>query len=398
MSRWVLLILLWVGLCTHTQATLTLDAALEQTLANNYAIQIAHTQAARAQTQTGLSQANLLPTITVRQTETHQPAITPGISTQTNQTTQTTGTIQQTLFAGLTGITQWRKNKSLADLTQLQAEQVLETTLYTTTLAFYDLVETQYRLAVAESVVALSEDRLNRVRIRADLGGESQLAVLNATVDLNTDKTEFQNALAARKSAEIQLNQQLNQALDTPLTAELPAPLSVPTSGIRQNRAIRIAEQSHRLSQLDKQLVLGALFPSVTVRHTMQDTREPINTLEAQLSFTGWRHKQVWDAAKLTHAETNLNRARVRQLVQAQWAQALVDYDRTRTLQAHELETVRVAKRNFDRTQALFHAGQVSALVFRDAQLKYTQSQYRAHQAQIQLGKAIARVHQLAGG
>jgi|GEM_PF-4189835 len=395
MSRWIFLVSLWVGLCTHTQATLTLDAALEQTLANNYAIKIAHTQAARAQTQTSLSQANLLPTITVRQTETNQPARTPGINTQTKQTT---GTIQQTLFAGLTGITQWRKNKSLADLTQLQAEQVLETTLYTTTLAFYDLVETQYRLAVAESVVALSEDRLNRVRIRAGLGGESQLAVLNATVDLNTDKTEFQNALAARKSAEIQLNQQLNQALDTPLTAELPAPLSVPTSGIRQNRAIRIAEQSHRLSQLDKQLVLGAIFPSVTVRHTMQDTREPINTLEAQWSFTGWRHKQAWDAATLTHAETNLNRARVRQLVQAQWAQALVDYDRTRTLEAHELETVRVAKRNFDRTQALFHAGQVSALVFRDAQLKYTQSQYRAHQAQIQLGKAIARVHQLAGG
>lgn len=395
MSRWVLLILLWVGLCTHMQAALTLDAALQHTLANNYAIQIAHTQAARAQTQTSLSQANLLPTITVRQTETHQPARTPGINTQTKQTT---GTIQQTLFAGLTGITQWRKNKSLADLTQLQAEQVLETTLYTTTLAFYDLVEAQYRLAVAESVVALSEDRLNRVRIRADLGGESQLAVLNATVDLNTDKTEYQNALAARKAAEIQLNQQLNQALDTPLTAELPPPLSVPTSGIRQNRAIRIAEQSHRLSQLDQQLVLGALFPSITVRHTMQDTREPINTLEAQLSFTGWRHQQVWDAAKLAHAETNLNRARVRQLVQAQWAQALVEYDRTRTLQAHELETVRVAKRNFDRTQALFHAGQVSALVFRDAQLKYTQSQYRAHQAQIQLGKAIARVHQLAGG
>jgi len=317
MSRWIFLVSLWVGLCTHTQATLTLDAALEQTLANNYAIQIAHTQAARAQTQTSLSQANLLPTITVRQTETNQPARTPGINTQTKQTT---GTIQQTLFAGLTGITQWRKNKSLADLTQLQAEQVLETTLYTTTLAFYDLVETQYRLAVAESVVALSEDRLNRVRIRAGLGGESQLAVLNATVDLNTDKTEFQNALAARKSAEIQLNQQLNQALDTPLTAELPAPLSVPTSGIRQNRAIRIAEQSHRLSQLDKQLVLGAIFPSVTVRHTMQDTREPINTLEAQWSFTGWRHKQAWDAATLTHAETNLNRARVRQLVQAQWA------------------------------------------------------------------------------
>ena len=395
MSRWIPLISLVVGLCTHTQATLTLDAALEHTLANNYAIQIAHTQAARAQTQTGLSQANLLPTITVRQTETHQSARTPGINTQTNQTT---GTIQQTLFAGLTGITQWRKNKSLADLTQQQAEQVLETTLYTTTLAFYDLVEAQYRLAVAESVVALSEDRLNRVRIRADLGGESQLAVLNATVDLNTDKTEYQNALAARKVAKIQLNQQLNQALDTPLTAELPPPLSVPTSGIRQNRAIRIAEQSHRLSQLDQQLVLGAIFPSVTVRHTMQDTREPINTLEAQLSFTGWRHKQAWDAATLTHAETNLNRARVRQLVQAQWAQALVDYDRTRTLQAHELETVRVAKRNFDRTQALFHAGQVSALVFRDAQLKYTQSQYRAHQAQIQLGKAIARVHQLAGG
>lgn len=395
MSRWIPLISLVVGLCTHTQATLTLDAALEHTLANNYAIQIAHTQAARAQTQTGLSQANLLPTITVRQTETHQSARTPGINTQTNQTT---GTIQQTLFAGLTGITQWRKNKSLADLTQQQAEQVLETTLYTTTLAFYDLVEAQYRLAVAESVVALSEDRLNRVRIRADLGGESQLAVLNATVDLNTDKTEYQNALAARKAAEIQLNQQLNQALDTPLTAELPPPLSVPTSGIRQNRAIRIAEQSHRLSQLDQQLVLGAIFPSVTVRHTMQDTREPINTLEAQLSFTGWRHKQAWDAATLTHAETHLNRARVRQLVQAQWAQALVDYDRTRTLQAHELETVRVAKRNFDRTQALFHAGQVSALVFRDAQLKYTQSQYRAHQAQIQLGKAIARVHQLAGG
>ncbi|MBD98016.1 hypothetical protein CL648_04365 [bacterium] len=395
MSRWIPLISLVVGLCTHTQATLTLDAALEHTLANNYAIQIAHTQAARAQTQTGLSQANLLPTITVRQTETHQSARTPGINTQTNQTT---GTIQQTLFAGLTGITQWRKNKSLADLTQQQAEQVLETTLYTTTLAFYDLVEAQYRLAVAESVVALSEDRLNRVRIRADLGGESQLAVLNATVDLNTDKTEYQNALAARKAAEIQLNQQLNQALDTPLTAELPPTLSVPTSGIRQNRAIRIAEQSHRLSQLDQQLVLGAIFPSVTVRHTMQDTREPINTLEAQWSFTGWRHKQAWDAATLTHAETNLNRARVRQLVQAQWAQALVDYDRTRTLQAHELETVRVAKRNFDRTQALFHAGQVSALVFRDAQLKYTQSQYRAHQAQIQLGKAIARVHQLAGG
>lgn len=398
MSRWVLLILLWVGLCTHTQAALTLDAALQHTLANNYAIQIAHTQTARAQTQTSLSQANLLPTITVRQTKTDQPARTPGINTQTNQTTQTTGTIQQTLFAGLTGITQWRKNKSLADLTQLQAEQVLETTLYTTTLAFYDLVEAQYRLAVAESVVALSEDRLNRVRIRADLGGESQLAVLNATVDLNTDKTEYQNALAARKAAEIQLNQQLNQALDTPLTAELPPNLSVPTSGIRQNRAIRIAEQSHRLSRLDQQLVLGAIFPSVTVRHTMQDAREPINTLEAQWSFTGWRHKQAWDTATLTHAETNLNRARVRQLVQAQWAQALVDYDRTRTLQAHELDTVRVAKRNFERTQALFHAGQVSALVFRDAQLKYTQSQYRAHQAQIQLGKAIARVHQLVGG
>lgn len=394
MIRSILIITGLAGLCAYsTHAALTLEAALEKTLANNYAIHIANTQTAQANTQTSLSQANLLPTITVRKTDTNQPGMTPGINTKT----QTTGTIQQTLFSGLTGITRWRKNKSLAHLSQLQAEQVLETTLYTATLAFYDLVDAHYRLAIAEAVVDLSNDRLNRVRIRADLGGESQLAVLNATVDLNTDKTNYQHALAALKTAQIQLNQHLNQPPDTPIVALLPEPQPLPPQSIHQNRAIRIAEQSHHLSKLDKQLVLGALFPSITISHTMRESTTPANTLEARLSITGFANQDALAAAALAHTETNLTRAQIRQLVQSQLAQAMVDYDRYRTLQDHEAETVRVAKRNFDRTQALFHTGQVSALVFRDAQLKYTQSQYRAHQAQINLGKTIARVHQLVG-
>src|SRR5690606_31440867 len=90
--------------------------------------------------------------------------------------------------------------------------QVLET--------YYSLVQQKQLLQAIDSAIVISTQRYELANNRYKIGKSSKLEVLNAQVDLNTDKTSFLNQKQQYQNTKIYLNELLARDVNTEFVVE----------------------------------------------------------------------------------------------------------------------------------------------------------------------------------
>ena len=185
------------------QDVLNLEQAIANTLKNNFDIKLAENNQEIAKNNTAVLNAGFLPTLSVGANGNYSIRDTKvelndgrkaGITDVNGVTYQTSVNLNYLIFDGLGRYYNLQKFKEQHQLSQLQAQFVIENTLLQMTQQFYKVCQQYQTIENLEKTLSISKDRLKKEQYDFDFGQNSKLDVLNASVDFNIDSINLLQA------------------------------------------------------------------------------------------------------------------------------------------------------------------------------------------------------------
>ena len=211
-----LILLLFFVAKTNAQEILTIEDAVKIALENNYEIKIASNNLLIDKTNVSSGNAGMLPKATA--TITDNNAIQNISQTRSDGTVTTLDNAKNnslnygvgldwTIFDGFKMFAKLDQLKELQKLGEAQLKLTIITKTSDVNATYFDLVQQQQQLSALDSTIVISNQRLTLAQNRFTIGKASKLEVLNAQVDLNTDRVTILRQKELYANTKILLNQ-----------------------------------------------------------------------------------------------------------------------------------------------------------------------------------------------
>ncbi len=423
---WVLLIVLpsWL----HGQAILTLEEALAEALRQNYDILIAENNAEIADNNVTLGAAGFLPRITANAgdsrsvVDSKQSFLSGNVIDRKGAESKSKNaavTLNWTLFDGFEMFISHAKLRELRQLGDLQLKARIESTVEQVAKAYYDVVQQKARLNSLRDVERLSEERYKIVESQYGFGSSSKLDLLNALVDLNTDRSAVLRQEVVLTNAKTTLNQLLSrqpsldfETADSIAVRDDLQPDELFERARENNTEVRAALRNRRLAALDVRSLWSERLPVISATASYSVTRSQsqsgfINRNETEgLNYGLTLSYPLFDGFNLYRRQQNAELARRNSDLVLQKTLAQVESEMTRAFQRYQnaLMQVRLEKENeraaFEHMNIAFgryKVGTLTALEWREAQLKHLQAMDRLIAARYQAKTAEIDLLRLSG-
>lgn len=261
------------------QEPLTLLEAVKRGLQNNFDARIQQLEVDQAKRLNSWGQAGRLPTVNLTANQNNsvierKPA-NPFAVAGRNISNGAPGQldIQWTLFNGFAVRLNKERLETLEQQTEGNAQFILENTVQTIILAYYNVLLEQERLKVRKQGLQFSKQLYEYVQLRKKLGGAITLDVLQQQNNFLTDSANFLRQELALRSAERNLNELLNEDLnksfqfidkleysDESLDFE-----SMRASLTRSNASLRNQFTFQELQRISRQSLQSSMYPSLTL-------------------------------------------------------------------------------------------------------------------------------------
>ena len=427
MKRLIILAAVAMTSAVHPQTEMSAEDAIAIGLDNNYSIRIARNDARIAVNNAGLGTANFLPTLDAAggySLATSEQTTNSPFSFGDTDSEALNGQValNWTLFDGFRMFAEKGRLNALARLGEAQARSAIESAVVGILSDYFNLVRQELLLDVAREARAISETRLNKERVRNDLGGASSTDLLNAQVAFNTDQAAVLDQELQVLVARNALNRALGRAPDAPLevrreiaVGEIGQPVDsliavarVRNSDLEAAReslaAARRSVTASRSAFLPR-LALGASY-AYTDRTQESNTRGDITTESTDRSvglnlsinlFNGFRNRIEWQNARIAVRSRELALADGENRVEGLVRETFDTYRKRLELVQLEEENVAAARRNLELQQDRYDIGAASSLDFRDAQVNYNRSRISRISARYQARIAQLQLEQLTG-
>ncbi|MDP6921969.1 MAG: TolC family protein [Lutibacter sp.] len=431
-TKYTLMILLVSVLSTAwTQETdrLSKRAAAAYALEHNYGIKMARNTTEIAKNNASIFNSGYLPTISGTTGATYsnsdqENTLQNGTVNTSNQAVseayQGSLSLQYTLFDGFGRKYQYRKLKETYQLSELEAQTVIENVLLQVFAAYYEVARLTEATQNIAASTEISAKRLKRVEYGYAYGQYTRLDVLNATVDLNTDNINLANTTSLLTQAKHQLNLLLGREVSTAFRVEtqvdLPFSFDLVTlleQANAHNVALQKVNQKNLLSALDIKISRSGYLPRVQLsssyqmNHTINDgsfnyadQRYKGFNGGVQLSwnlFDGGRSKTRIQNAKIYADNTAIEKEAQANELAKEVSDALTTYENALQVLSSQEKILEASTQNFQRTQEAFERGQVNSIAFRQAQLNLLEARSGLNTATFEAKNAELRLHQLTG-
>ena len=410
------------------QEILTLEQAISLSLAHNYDIRMAQTDAEIADNNVSLGNAGFLPLVTASGSDTRsvvdskQNYLSGNVIDRKGAESNSKSAsvvLNWTIFDGFNMFVNNARLRELRHLGDLELKKQIENTVEQVIKNYYDLVQQKDRLNSLRGALKLSEERYKIVKSQYGFGSLSKLDLLNARVDLNSDSSAVLLQEVTLLTAKTTLNQllarQSDLTFDTPDTIIVRDDLSlgsIQEGAKNANTDLMIAARSLHLARLDIHSVITERLPTV-------DFNAGYNINQSQ-SQSGFVNKN--DTRGLTYGLTlnyplfdgfNVNRRQ--QNAQLSWRNSQIEYDKvksqidadvTRAFQRYqnflmqnklEQQNTQAALEHQNIAFARYKVGTLTAIEWREAQLKYLDAVNRLIAAQYQAKLAETDLLKISG-
>ncbi len=216
----------WAG---KAQENLSLQAAIEEALKNNYSVRIAQNNIVIAQNEATIGNAGMLPSVAFGAGEsfsvnnTEQKLSTGNeINRKGAQSTNTTAgvSLNWTLFDGFRMFIAYERLRTMGVVGELQLRQQMEATVQSVVMAYMEIVRQQQLLNVVDTAISIYTERMNLSKNKWEIGSASKMEYLQSTVDLNEQKSARLNQLLALENARSQLNVVMGRKAETSFGVE----------------------------------------------------------------------------------------------------------------------------------------------------------------------------------
>lgn len=417
-----------LGFHTQAQDVLTIEDAVKIALENNYEIKIAKNDLRIDETNVSLGNAGMLPRATA--------SVTDNNSVQNLNQTRIDGTVNSlnnaknnslsygvlldwTIFDGLRMFARKEQLRELQKLGDAQLQLTILTKISDVNATYFNLVQQQQQLIALDSTMIISNQRLDLAKNRFSIGKASKLEVLNAQVDLNTDKVSLLRQKELYTNTKTALNEILarDSAIDFIVVAEIAIDnqLLLPelmNLADKQNPLLQAQIINKRVSELQLKQVKAGRYPTIrastgynfgqsqsSLGFITQSTSRGLNYgFNASLNlFDGLAQNRN---EKVATIQIETATAQIEQQNLALKSQLTTAYQTYLTnLELIELEEKNeaIAKQNLEITLDKFRIGTITTLEFRTAQLNFVNAKVRFSNAQYQAKLSEIALREIAG-
>ncbi len=408
---------------------LTLDRAIEIGLKNNYSIQIARNNADISANNKGMGTAGFLPTIDASSNyhlgSTDEES--NSVSSLLDYDTENKGadiSMNWTLFDGFKMFIDRNRYNDLAKLGEYQTHDIIENNVVAISRAYFDLVQQEQLLDVARETRDISQTRLEKERVRNELGGASSTDLLNAQVAFNSDQSRLIEQELQTEIAREELNLLLGRDPATLVTVSKEIKVLPLTSSYdelkakadQRNSGLLVAQQSRQVAEREVQSARAAFSPrlSLNANYGYSDrttsnspmliddltTEATDYTVGLQLTFNIFKGGR--DRIELTNARIEANNQRL--ALRDEENQLAGELQKTYRTFLKRLELVRLeeenvvaARQSLELQEDRYNTGASSSLDFRDAQVSLANAQTALITARFQARISNLELDQLTG-
>lgn len=410
------------------QEILTVEEAVQIALENNYQIKIAANELQIDEVSVSVGNAGMLPQVAL--------GLADNNSIQNLSQTRSDGTkverdnarnnslnygiaLDWTLFDGLKMFADYEQLKETQKLGEAQLKQVVLNKVGEVMITYFDLVQQKQQLSALDSTIIISEQRVDLAYNRFTIGKASKLEVLNAQVDLNTDKTLMQRQKELYVNTKVQLNEYLARDLkiDFEVVPEIFVDQALQLTELetlvgKENPSLQAEQINKKISELELKQTRALRYPTI-----FASTGYNFGRTESSLGFTTNSNSRGWNygfgASLNVFDGFNQNRnekiAKIQiensEVAIAQRTQELMSLLNT-TYQTYltnisliELEgkNEAIAQENMEITVEKYKIGIIPTIEFRTAQLNYINAKVRHSNAKFQAKLSEIILKQLAG-
>lgn len=412
----------------NAQELLTLKDAVQIALQNNYEIKIAQNDLKIDESNVAPGNAGMLPSATgsivknnniQNLSQTRADGTTNSLDNAKNNRLDYGVSLDWTIFDGLRMFAMRDQLRELQKLGENQLKLTIITKISDIQAAYFDLVQQQQQLSALDSTLVISNQRVNLAQNRFTIGKASKLEVLNAQVDINTDKVSLLRQKEMYANAKVLLNQILARDLTIDFKvaevftmekqldfAELKA------FAEKQNPQVESLIISKKVAELELKKIKSGRYPTVKVNtgynfsdtesslgFTTQSSARGLNYgFSASLNlFDGFAQKRNEKIASLQIDNSSIQIEQQSLALHAQLTTAYKTYVTNLELIELEEKNEAIAKQNLDITVDKFRIGTITTLEFRTAQLNYVNATVRYSNAQFQAKLSEIALRELAG-
>ena len=412
----------------NAQELLTVEEAIKIALENNYEIKISKNNSKIDQSNVSIGNAGILPALTANVVDTNslqnssQTLQNGNVNTLANAKNNRISygvNLDWTIFDGFRMFARLDQLKELQKLGEEQLKLIVTTRISDVISTYFDLVQQQQQLSALDTTIVISNQRLALAQNRFSIGKASKLEVLNAQVDLNTDKAAVLRQEELYINTKILLNQILARDLKTDykvventeinkqlLLSELTALAE------KQNPQLISQIINRKISELQLKQIKANRYPTVRLNSGYAF----INT-ESSLGFTSQTSARglSYGFTATLNLFDGFNQSRNEKIakIQIENSQLLIEQQKlnlnsqlTTSYQTYltnlelidlEEKNEGIAKQNLEITLEKFRIGTITTLEFRTAQLNYVNAKVRFSNAQYQAKLSEIALKELAG-
>lgn len=423
------ILLIFVSSIGFCQQVLEPEEAFRLALENNYGIKISYNDVEIAENNAGILNSGYLPTLTGNAGSTFNRDNTEAeFSDGTERILEgakssrynASATLNYTLFDGLGRLYNYKRLKELYNLSELEARETIENTIYNLFSIYYDVAELSENVTSLEQALEISKDRITRAEYQFDYGQATKLAVLNAQVDINNDSINLINSEQQLRNTKRDLNFVLGNVLEP--TFKVDTTVTFILQGEREALLDKVKTSNVLLQQVEKNILIneynikairGNLFPTIGAFGTYGWNKNNNNAasflavstntgLSGGLSlswdiFDGGTTITRINNAKITLDSQTLIKEELLISIERDFYNSWDDYINKLTIFQVQEDNILTARANFERTEEKFKLGQVSSIEFRQAQLNLISAELDRNQAKYDAKLAELRILQLSG-
>jgi len=407
---------------------LSLEDAVKIALENNYEIKIAKNDLKISQTNVSAGNAGMLPTAaaTISQnnnlqnlSQTRSDGTTTSLDNGKSNSLNYGVGLGWTIFDGFKMFAKKEQLEQLEKLGETQLKLTIITKISDVQAAYFDLVQQQQQLSALDTTIVISNQRVSLAKNRFTIGKASKLEVLNAQVDINTDKVALLRQQELYQNSKIALNQIL--ARDTQIDFRVDDHFEIENRldfaelkalAEKQNPQIESLIIARKVAELELKQIKGGRYPTIAVNtgynfarnesslgFTTQSSARGLNYgFSASLNlFDGFAQRRNEKIAGLQIDNASLQIEQQSLALESQLATAYQTYLTNLELIVLEETNEGIAKQNLDITLDKFRIGTITTIEFRTAQLNYVIAKVRYSDAQFQAKLSEIALKELAG-
>ena len=425
----ILILIVSVAFQSYSQELVKPSKAIALALEHNYGIQIANNNVEVAENNQSVLNSGYLPTLTGNAGATYnQDNLSADFSN--GQSTTLNGaessrynagiSLNYTLFDGLGRYYDYKILKEEYNLTELQARETIENTVTQLLAVYYDVARRTENLKSLQETLNISKDRLTRSEYQFEYGQNTKLDVLNAEVDINNDNINIINANQDLINAKRDLNVVTGNTIvqefevDTTITfvlqldkQDLLDKLYVNNVSIIQN------EKNITINEFIIKANKSGYLPAIGLSGTYgwNENNNNAASFVAVSTNTGlsagvnlsWN---IFDGggtitrvknARIDLENQNLQKEQIKLDIERNFNNAWDDYQNKLEIFRVQENNIRTSKNNFERTAEKFKLGQVTSIVFRQAQFNLLRSELNRNEAKYDAKLAEVLVLRLSG-